>query len=143
MRGESIAHQTHLVVLGITVSKLRLDLVCPVHRGALGGYLDCPPPRQRLSAQQHVGRPDPFICVIVPPWLARLRGQGRARFLNELHRLCIQVDQRGPWIIGALRESQDIFPVGHNGGIGLRGKHPTLVPVRLADVFLRVCRTVA
>jgi hypothetical protein len=48
-----------------------------------------------------------------------------------------------PWIIGARRESQDLFPVGHTVGIVLRGHPPALGPVRLEEVFLSVCRTVS
>jgi len=53
------------------------------------------------------------------------------------------VDQRVPWIIGALIESQAIFPGGHKVGRVLWGQHPPRVEVRLEEVFLRVCRTVS
>ena len=127
MRIEIVAHQEHLVGLGITVLKQVLDLVRPVDRGAVFRYVDRTPSRQGLGAQKHVGRPDAFIFIIITLWLARLGWQGRARFLNQLHRLFIHVDQRVSWLIRALIEIQDILHVGHKVGIVLGGKHPTLV----------------
>jgi len=70
---ESIAHQGHLVGLGVPVSKKMRDLVRPVHRGALCRAVERPPTRQRLGAQKHVGRPAPFVFVTyrwgLPGWV--------------------------------------------------------------------------
>jgi len=140
---EIITHQDHRVGIGITVIKQVLDLVRPVDSGAMFRDVDRPPPCQGLGAQKYVGRPNPFVCVIVPQWLARLGGQGRARFLDELHRLFVHMDQRVSWIVGALREIQDILPVGDKVRMVLWGNHPTLVEVRLENIFLRVWRTVS
>ena len=142
-RGEMIAHQNPLVGIGITGIKQVRDLVRPVDRGALRGDGDRPPPRQGLGAQQHVGCPDPFLCIIVPSGLARLGWPGPARFLHQLPGLFLHGDQRGPWIRGALRESEDIFHGSHKGSSGLRGNHPTRVSVRLEAGFFLVCRTVS
>ena len=60
---ESIAHQGHLVGLGVPVSTKMRDLVRPVHRGALCRAVERPPTRQRIGAQKHVGRPAPFVFV--------------------------------------------------------------------------------
>ena len=65
MRVEIIAHQGHLVGIGITVIKQVLDLVSPVDSGALCRYIDRPPTRQGLGKQKHVGCTDPFVFVIV------------------------------------------------------------------------------
>ena len=143
MSVEIIAHQDHLGGIGITVLKQVLDLVRPVDRGALCGYVDRPPPRQGLGEQKHVGRTGTFVFVIVTLWLARSGWQGCARFLNQLHRLFIHVDKRVPWIIGALIEIQDIFHVGNKVCIVLRGNPPTFLQVWLEDVFFIVCRTVS
>src|SRR5262249_108253 len=114
MRVAIIAHQNHLVGIGIPVIQQGRDRVRPVASGAVGRYLDRPPTRQGLSQQTHVGCTDPFVCVIVTGWLARLGWQWRPRFLDELPRLCIHGDQRVPWSRGALIESQDSFHGGHN-----------------------------
>ena len=82
MSVEIIAHQDHLVGLRITVIKQVLNLVRPVDRGAVVRDVDRPPPRQGFGEQKHVGRPYPFVFVIVPHWLARRGWQGRARFLG-------------------------------------------------------------
>jgi len=124
---EIIAHQDHLVGIRITVIQQVLNLMRPVDSSAVFRDIDRPPPRQGFGEQKHVGRPNPFVFVIVPQWLARLGWQGRARFLNQLHRLFIHVDQRVPWIIGTLIEIQDILHVGHKVGIVLWGNHPALV----------------
>ena len=143
MRVEMIAYPEHLIGIGITVVKQGLNLVRPVDCGAGFRYGERPPPRQGLGEQKHVGCPDSFVVVVVPQWLARLGGQGRARFLNQLHRLCIHVDQRAPGIIGALIKSQDLFHGGPKVGIMLRGNPPTLVYVRLEEIFFIVCRPVS
>ena len=124
---EIITHQDHLVGIGITVIQQVLDLVRPVDCGAVFRDIDRPPPCQGLGEQKHVGRPHPFVFVIVPQWLARLGGQGRARFLDERHRLFVHVAQRVSWIMGALIEIQDILHVGSKVRLVLWGNHPTLV----------------
>jgi len=143
MRIEMIAHPYHLGGIGITVIKQVLALVRPVDRGAVCRYVDRTPPRQGLGTQQHVGRPDAFVFIIITLGLARLGWQGRARFLHQLHRLFIPIDKRVPGIIGALLELRDILHVSHKVGLVLWGNHPALGYVWREEVFLRVCRTVA
>jgi hypothetical protein len=142
-RVEMIAHQVPLVGSGSTVLQQMRALVRPGHCGALCGEVGGPPPPQGLGAPPHVGRPAAFVGVIVPLGLARLGGSWRAGCLSQRHRLCLHGDQRVPGIIGALRERQDLCPVGHTIGVVRRGKHPTLVAGRLAEGFLIVCRPVA
>ena len=54
---EMIAPQDHLVGIGGTGVKKMLELVRPGYSCALCRDVECPSIRQRLSAQQHVGRP--------------------------------------------------------------------------------------
>ena len=112
-RSERIAPQGHHGGLGRTVIKPLRALRRPVHCRPLSGDVDRPPPRPGLGQHQHGGCPAPFVCVLVPRWRARLGGPGRARFLEEWHRLCVPMNQRVPWILGALRESHALLHGGH------------------------------
>ena len=144
LRGlEMRAHHGHRVGSGSTVITQGLKLGSPGDRGTVSGEVARPPPRPGLGTPNPVGRPDPFGCVIVPRWLARRGWHGRTRFRDARPRLCVPLDQRVPGSRGALRESQDLLPVGDTVRRVLGGNPPTRVEGWLEPICWRVCRPVA
>jgi hypothetical protein len=140
---ELIPDHAPLVGRGVLVIPQGLELVRPVHAGALCADVNRPPPWQGLRAAHPLGRADTRRCLSIAQWLARPGGAWRTACVEQWERLCVQVTHWGRGSIGGLVECSPIFPMGHTG-CTVRGRHhPALVPVRVARVCVRVWRTVA
>src|SRR5208337_2171207 len=101
------------------------------------------PTGQRLGEHEDAGGTRALVFVVDPLAVLGGGGDGRTRFLQQLHRLLVHTEDWKRGIIRPLVDFQHFFHVSNKFAVGFWRNHPILdFPIRHA-VFFSVRRTVS
>ncbi len=112
--------------------------VSVIDGGVTVGHFHMAPAFQRCEHHEQMGHAIAFIFVIVTRLASRRGGNGCACFDDHLLRGLVETHQRARRIMRPVIDFQHVFHVGDEARAGLRRDHPSLLEMRLENVFLSV-----
>ena len=111
MRVELVHDQHHPLGLAVAAVEQVADEVRPVAAAAVIGHGHMPPARQRLAGEEQAGDPVADVDVVVALDRAGPRGQGLARFADQLLEGLVEADHGPLRVKRAAVDLQHIFHV--------------------------------